>query len=406
MLKKKENDSIYYHNVKDISAVEEIDEFTLKITIDEKIPYFEYNLIFPIVSIKYFNEDNFLSESKNIKPIGTGKFYISDTEKNKILLKKSINKFDNSKSINLDTITLKLYDSLSDTINAFRREEIDIFTTSNINIEEYLENAKYNKKEYINRNYTYLTLNCAEQVLANVEVRKAINSAIDKEVIIKKVYNDKYRRADLPLNFGSYVYDTNNTIMAYDKNTAKKLLMESGWKYSSKKWRKTVNYRYLKVELNLVVNKSKKNMVKVARKIEEQLESIGIIIDVIEATQKQYNSYKKNKNYDILLETASYSYSPSLNKYFKDNNLANYKNEDIIKILDEVENIQDENEIRKKYTDITNIYNNEVPYISLFFDTNTMICSDKIKGDINPNSYYLFYGLEDWYREYVEKYKW
>ena len=50
--------------------------------------------------------------------------------------------------------------------------------------------------------------------------------------IIKKVYNDKYRRADLPLNFGSYVYDTNNTIMAYDKNTAKKLLMESGWKYS------------------------------------------------------------------------------------------------------------------------------------------------------------------------------
>ena len=50
MLKKKENNSTYYYNVKDIKSVEEIDEYTLKITIDEEIPYFEYNLIFPIVS--------------------------------------------------------------------------------------------------------------------------------------------------------------------------------------------------------------------------------------------------------------------------------------------------------------------------------------------------------------------
>lgn len=403
MLKKKENDSIYYNNVKDISSVEEIDELTLKITIDEKIPYFEYNLIFPIVSIKYFNEDNFLTESKNIKPVGTGKFYISDTDENKILLKKTINKFDNSKSSSLDTITLNLYDSLSTTISAFKNEEIDIFTTSNIDIERYLENVNYNKKEYVNRNYVYLVLNCNNKILSNVEVRKAINSSIDKESVIKKIYNNKYKQSNFPLDFGSYAYDTNNTIIAYDQNTAKKLLMESGWKYSSKRWRNTVNYRYLKIELNLVVNKNEKNMVKVAKNIEEQLESVGIIIDVIEATQKQYNSYKKNKNYDILLESASYSYSPSLNKYFRDDNISNYINEEITKILEEVENIQDENEIKKKYTDITNIYNNEVPYISLFFDTNTMICSDKIKGDINPNSYYLFYGIEDWYREYVEK---
>ena len=48
MLKKKENNSTYYYNVKDINSVEEIDEYTLKITIDEQIPYFEYNFIFPI----------------------------------------------------------------------------------------------------------------------------------------------------------------------------------------------------------------------------------------------------------------------------------------------------------------------------------------------------------------------
>ena len=403
MLKKKENNSVYYYNVKNISAVEEIDELTLKITIDSNIPYYEYNFIFPIVSSKYFNEENFLTESKNIKPIGTGKFYISDIEENKILLKKSINKFDNSDNTKLDSVTLNLYDSLSSAINAFRNDEIDIFTTSNVNIESYLENLNYNKIEYANRTYTYLALNCKNNILANTEVRQSINSAIDKEVIIKNIYNNKYKRSDFPLDFGSYAYDTNNSIIAYDKNTAKKLLMESGWKYYSKKWRKTVNYRYLKIELDLVANKTQKNMLKVDKKVKEQLESVGIRVNIIEATEKQYNSHKKNKDYDILLESVSYGYSPSLNKYFKDNNLANYENDEITKILKETENIQNENEIKQNYTKITEIYNTEVPYISLYFDTNTMIYSNKIKGEVTPNSYNLFYGIENWYREYTEK---
>lgn len=402
MLKKKENNSTYYYNVKDIKSVEEIDEYTLKITIDEEIPYFEYNLIFPIVSSKYFSEENFLSESKNVKPVGTGKFYISDVNNNSILLKKSVNKF-TDENIKLDTITLNLYDSLSSAINAFKAGEIDIFTTSNVDIEEYLKNTNYNKIEYINRNYSYIVLNCQNRVLVNQEVRQAINSAINREEIVKKVYNNKYKISNFPLDFGSYAYDSNNTIISYDKNVAKRLLVDNGWKYSSKKWRKTVNYKYLKIELDLVVNKTEKNSVKVANKIKEQLESIGIRINLVEATQKQYNSYLKSKDYDMILSSASYSYSPSLNKYFKDGNIANYQNDEITSLLNEIKNITDENELKQKYTRITEIYNDEVPYISLYFDTNIMIYSSNLKGDIAPNSYNLFYGIEGWYREYLEK---
>ena len=402
MLKKKENNSTYYYNVKDINSVEEIDEYTLKITIDEQIPYFEYNFIFPIVSSKYFTEENFLSESKNIKPVGTGKFYISDVTNNSILLKKSVNKLTDG-NIKLDTITLNLYDSLSSAINAFKFGEIDIFTTSNVVIEDYVKNTNYNKIEYINRNYNYISLNCENTVLENKEVRQAINSAINKEEIIKKLYNSKYRISNFPIDFGSYAYDSNNTIISSDKNIAKRLLVDNGWKYSSKKWRKTVNYRYLKIELDLVVNKTEKNLVKVANQIKEQLESVGIRINLVEATQEQYNSYLKNKNYDMILSSASYSYSPSLNKYFKDDNIANYKNDEVTSLLNEIKNITDENELKQKYTRITEIYNDEVPYISLYFDTNTMIYSTNLKGNIAPNSYNLFYNIETWYREYVEK---
>lgn len=402
ILKKIGNDSVYYYNVKDITEIEEIDEYTLKITINNEIPYYEYNFIFPIVSSKYFDEDNFNLESKNIKPVGTGMFYISEIENNSILLKKNVINFDN-KGIKPDTITLKLYNSLSSAIDAFKTGEIDIFTSSNKNIEEYLKNTNYNKVEYVNRNYQYIVLNCTNNILSNVEVRQAINSAIDKEQIIKDIYNNKYQVSNFPLDFGSFSYDKNNTIMAYDSNTAKSLLVDNGWKYTSKKWRKTVNYRYLTIELELTVNKSNSNMVKVANKIKEQLKAVGIIINIKETSNSQYNKNLKNKNYDMILVDSTYSYSPSLNKYFRNNNLANYTNDEINNLLSEVQLNIDDNEIKEKYTRITEIYNNDVPYISLSFNKNTMIYSTNLKGTISPNSYNLFYGIENWYREYKNK---
>lgn len=399
MLKDLENNSVYYYNVKDIEEIEKIDEYTIKIKLNKEIPYFEYNLIFPIVSSKYFDKDNFRLENKNIKPPGTGMFYISETENNSILLKKSIR--DNSnQDMKLDTITLKLYDSLSSAINAFKTGEIDIFTTSNKNIEDYLKNVNYNKIEYINRDYSYIALNCNSTILSNKEIRQAINSAIDKDEIIKDIYNDKNKISNFPLDFGSYVYGTNNSVMKYDENTAKNLLVDNGWKYTSKKWRKTVKNKYLKIELDLVVNKDNSYMARVAKKIKEQLEKIGIIITIKDVNSNQYDTYLKNKNYDMILLNSNYSYSPSLNKYFGDSNIANYKNEEVDKLLEEIQNSTDENEIKEKYSRIVEIYNDEAPYISLFFNQNTMIYSPNLKGNISPNSYNLFYKIESWYREY------
>ena len=299
----------------------------------------------------------------------------------------------------MDSITLNFYDSLSSVISGFKSGEVDIFTTSNYKIDEYLKNINHNKQEYINRNYDYLILNCNHKVLKNQEVRQSINSAINKEEIINDIYYKKYRQSNFPLDFGSYTYSNHSTIV-YNKNTAKNLLIDKGWKYSSKKWRKTVNHNYLTIELDLLVNKDNSNLVKVANKIKDQLESIGMKIKVIEATNKQYSTALDKKQYDMVLTSGTYGYSPSLNKYFKEENLANYKNKEMIEILDDIENMTDENELKHKYNQIVEIYNNDVPYVSLYYNTNTMIYSNHLKGTIKPNSYNLFYGIESWYREY------
>ena len=50
--------SIYSSNVQNIKNIEKADEDTVQITIDREIPFFDYNLIFPIISSKYFNDEN------------------------------------------------------------------------------------------------------------------------------------------------------------------------------------------------------------------------------------------------------------------------------------------------------------------------------------------------------------
>lgn len=50
--------SVYYANVEHITKVEILSTYTIKITIDGKIPFFEYNFTFPIMSSQYYENDS------------------------------------------------------------------------------------------------------------------------------------------------------------------------------------------------------------------------------------------------------------------------------------------------------------------------------------------------------------
>lgn len=54
----KEGNSIYSYNVEKVNGLEVIDDTTVKITLNEEVPFFEYNLTFPILPYhQYITED-------------------------------------------------------------------------------------------------------------------------------------------------------------------------------------------------------------------------------------------------------------------------------------------------------------------------------------------------------------
>lgn len=394
--------SIFYSNVENINEAIILDDNIIKIFLNQEEEFFEYNLTFPIISYLYYSqEENFIESDKHSIAPGTGMYKISSTEDSQILLKKNKNWWNiENKDSKIDTVTIKIYDVAGEVYNEFKLGNIDLITTQNINVEEYVGTVGYNKIDYRGRKYDYLSLNCQNEILSNKEVRQAINYAIDKSAIIANVYNNTYYTSDFPLDYGTYLYNVEKGSSGYNANKSIELLQNSGWDYKNGYWQKNVNGKNLRIKLNLAVNSSNESRVEVAENIKEQLRQVGIIVDIIKVSNSQYNEYLRDKNYDLLLTGVILGVSPSLNRYFGNGNIANYYNENALMIIDEVKDITDENKLIQKYQKLINLYNDDIPYISLYQSKQLLLYNQKLKGNISPNLYSIFYNVENWYREY------
>lgn len=396
----KEISSIYSYNVQYVVGVDVIDDYTVKINLDRDVPFFEYYLTFPILSKDYYEGEDFSTTAKNSQPIGTGKYKIATVESSNIVLEKNTSWWNiKEKPLTLERITVNLYSSIGELYNSFKIGNLDLVATDNTNLTEYIGTIGYTPKEIKGRNHTFLAFNMQNELLSRQEVRKAISYSIDKDNIVSTVFNNQCITSSFPLDYGSWLCQNTDTSSGYNTEQAKRVLEEAGWTYTrSNYWQKTENRKTQRIELNLLVKSSDSARVSVAENIKTQLESQGIRINVVQVSDEEYTSRINNKNYDIALCTLTLSTSPDLTTFFGDGNLSNYLNDEIINIMNEVKNTTDENILKEKYNRLIEIYKSDVPYLSLYNSKYTVAYNSGLVGELTPNWFSSFYGIEGWYK--------
>ncbi len=393
----KEGKSIYSYNVEKVNGVEILDSSTVRINLIEPVPFFEYNLTFPILPNNYYIGEDFYTTAKT--PIGTGMYKIAKIDSNNITLEKSDKWWNKQKQdTKIETINIKIFSEIGEIYNSFKLGNIDIFTTANYNLEEYIGTIGYAKHEYKGRNFEYLSFNCQDNILKNPEVRKAIGYAIDKTNILGTVYNNNGYISDFPIDYGNYLYENKSTSSGYNQEQAKKVLTDNGWEYKNNKWQKLQNRSTSRINLNLTVNREDANRLAVAENIKTQLSQIGIGVTINKVSASSYNSILQNKNYQMILTGVYNSYSPNVETFLGANNLQNYNNDEINTILQDVKNIKEENLLKEKYNRIVEIYNNELPFLSLYRNKGTVVRSQNLAGEITPNNYFSYYNFYTWSR--------
>lgn len=395
---KNDKKSIYLENVINIDKVEVIDSYTIRLDLKKEISFFEYQLIFPILSQKQYENQN-VNESTQI-PIGTGKYKITKLEEGIIELTKN-EQWHNieNEDQNIETITILIYENAGQMYDGFKSGEIDLINTNSTNYEEYIGSIGYQNKEYKGREYDYLAFNCENTVLQYIEVRQAIQKVINKESIVFDLLDDKAYVADFPLDFGSYIIKDIQLSIDSNLKEANKLLRDYGWKYKNEVWSKEIDGIIKELNFKLVVNKENEKRINVAEEIKRQLEEFGIKITIQKLSDNDYKKTLDNHKFEVILTGVYNGYSPELDEFFGEANLANYSNEEINSISREIDRISSESLQKEKYKQIIEICKKEVPYIGLYRNKSTIIYNQTVMGDITPNNYSIFYNFNKWYRQ-------
>ena len=395
----KDSDTIYSTNVQHITTVEAVDSTTIRITLDQEVPFFEYNLTFPILSKNYYNDKEFTAD---IVPIGTGMYKVSGVQDNILSLSKN-EYYPEVDKLKLDKITVTTYSSIGELYNAFKTGTIDLICTQNSNLKEHIGTIGYQSKEMKGREHDFIAFNTQGEILSQLNVRKAICYSIDKSNIVSSIYGDNYYTSSFPLDYGNWIYQEQESSIGYNLEQAKQILIDDGWNYRYKYWQKTVNYRTQRISLNFVVKSTDETKVAVAQNIKTQLENQGFRINLIKANDSQYKNFLTNKNYDMILCSMNLSVSPDLSTFFGSNNLANYSNDEITNIMNEIKNLSDEEQLKQNYKRLGEIYKNEMPYLSLYNNKYTVAYSTELVGTLEPNWFYQFYNIKDWHKQQRRK---
>lgn len=368
----KDSDTIYSANVQYILNIEVVDETTIRIILSQEVPFFEYNLTFPILSHSYYSDKEFIAD---IVPTGTGMYKVSEVQDSTLILRKN-DYYQQKDELKLDKITITIYSSVGELYNSFKTGNIDLISTQNSNVKEYIGTIGYQSKEMKGREHDFIAFNTQNNYLSQTDIRKAICYSIDKSNIVSSIYGDNYYVSSFPLDYGNWVYQEQDTSSGYN----------------------TQRYKTQGIYLNFVVKASDVTKVSVAENIKNQLTNQGIKVNLIKATDNQYENYLKNKNYDMILCSINLSISPDLSTFFGDNNLANYSNEEVSNIMNEIKNLNDEEKLKNNYKRLAEIYKTEMPYLSLYNNKYTVAYNQTLAGTLQPNWFYQFYNIKDWHK--------
>lgn len=248
-----------------IKEVKIIDDYTVQLLL--KYPYA------PLLSILASNEGSIISpkaiaenpEKLAEHPVGTGPFVFESWKTGQeISLKKNENYW--GKKPNIDRVVFKVVPEDATRLAMIETGEAQIndqVPVTEIDRIEASDSMGLYRTEGLA--VEYLGFNTKKKPFDDVRVRKAISHAIEREAIIKGVYNNVGTIANVAMSPKVFGYSENVKAYDYDLNEAKKLLKEAGFENGLK--------------LTLITS-DRKERINMAEVIQSQLKGIGINVEI------------------------------------------------------------------------------------------------------------------------------
>lgn len=211
-----------------ISGLRKIDDFTLEITLAEKVDP-GYALLNHTTAIYPAEEGE--KESFVMKPIGLGPFKFVEHTAGSRLVAERWEKYYRPGKPHADRLVISIMADAAGRDVAFRNKEIDATILGSAQYLAYKTDPELSKylMEVPEMFTRYMGMNPKFPPFSDKRVRQAINYAIDSDLIIKKLVKEKAYRATSWLSPSSPAYGEDLKPYGYDPEKAKELLTEAGY---------------------------------------------------------------------------------------------------------------------------------------------------------------------------------
>lgn len=377
-------DELIAGSANQLRGVNIIDDYTLEITLKEPYSGFLASLATAPVSMMDKTTTEAAGDKFGIEAeytVGTGPFKLKEWKLNEVIeLSKNDSYWKGSPSI--DGIEIKVIPDTETQNIMYRNGELDILDLDYMvdYIPKYKEDFKDRLVMTPRVGITYFTFNENIEPLNNVDVRKAISMAIDRQAIVDAMYNGTASIENGIFPEGLIGHNKDLKDIEYNIQKAKELLAKAGY----------ANGFDMEIADNSASSDTTKSILEI---IAEQLAQLGINVSIKNYDESTWLATRKSGELGSFMSTWTADYNDPDNFIYtffgsKENTKLrslNYKDEDVINRVAAARSILDQEERIKEYQALEEkIITEDRAWVPMFAREHYFALSTNIRG-FNPN---------------------
>lgn len=348
--------------------------------------------ILPQHIFKQTTSDKFRLSDFNLEPVGSGPFAFTKYEKDNEGMIISYQLLANKKYYGnkpyLEKINFDFYDDKESLYEAYKKKEINGFTALPYEeVPNFSERNDTTLHTLRMAQYFAVYFNQTKSVpLADVEVRKALNYATNRQEIIDQNFMGYASPVFSPIipDFMGFT-TTQSERYPFDIGKAEETLENAGWKKQDDGTRKKDD-KTLKIELT--VHSEYTDYLKIAEALKNQWAKVGVQLELSLVKDSAFKSSVTLREYQSVLygqpyignDPDPYFFWHSSRKKGAGLNFSLYENEDVDKLLEEARGNISLEERKSKYAEFEDKLMGDAPALFLYSPQFTYITNSKIKG--------------------------
>ena len=366
----------------EVSGVQVVDDYTLKITIDAPKSYFLAKLTFPVAYVVDKNNVERGGRTWTDKPNGTGPFKLQEYARSqRLILAKNENYYGEIKP-KVDEVQFIL--SGGSAMTMYENGDLESVYVTISDIERIQDpNSPLNKELYVGPSLStaFIVFNTRKPPFDDPKVRQAFAYAIDRQKVIDVVYRKMPLVANtvLPPGMPGYVESVNQS--TYDPAKAKQLLAES--KYAGKlpdiTWTTIGAGGSAAQNVQVMIGMLKDNLG--ARVSIQQTDDASFFNTIDDPTKNPYQMFDVGWSADYV---DPQNFLDILFRSTSTQNWANYSNADVDKLLDQAAVEKDTATRFKLYQQVEQLILTDAPVIPYFHERQYWLTKPYVKGLIYP----------------------